>query len=79
LNLAVSNPVLSLAENITWVKVERPTFDLGGVLLASLQIVGSLLVVALVLGSFFGMLLLLWRRRHTEALRPPSLQLETRA
>jgi hypothetical protein len=79
LNLAVSYPAAWLAENITWVRVEKPTFDLGGVLLASLQIVGSLLVVAILLGSFFGLLLLAWRRRKAESLGPVSLQLEPRA
>ena len=53
---------------ITWVKIERPFFDLGGVLVASVEIVGSLLLVALLLGGFFG-LLLLWKRRRETA--PP--------
>jgi hypothetical protein len=63
---------------ITWVKIERPFFDLGGVLIASLEIVGSLLIAALLLGGFFGLLLLWKRRRETgPPIEATSLRLQT--
>jgi ABC-type dipeptide/oligopeptide/nickel transport system permease component len=48
--------------------------------LSSLQIVGSLLVVAFVLGAFFG-LLLLWNRRRQgdQSVGTVSLHLQTRS
>ena len=57
---------MTVAESVTWIKVEHPSFDLAGVLISSLQITGGLLVIALVLGTVFGFTLL-WRRRG----RPP--------
>ncbi len=65
---------------VTWIKVEKPTFDLVGVVLGSFQLAGILLVVAFALGVFFGTSLILSRRRLS---RPPlddvSLHLDPRA
>jgi hypothetical protein len=64
---------------ITWIKVEKPTFDLVGVVLGSFKLAGVLLVVALVLGLVLGGALILARRRP---LAPPmdevSLHLDRR-
>ena len=61
---------MSASESVTWIKVERPSFDLAGVLISSLQITGGLLVIALVLGTLFG-LTMVWRRRGQDR-SPPS-------
>jgi hypothetical protein len=52
-----------VVETITWVKVEKPTFDLVGVVLGSLSLAGLLALGALTLGSMFGCLLIRRRRR----------------
>jgi hypothetical protein len=71
---------VTVAESVTWVKVERPSFDLFGVLVASLQIVVVLLVLALVLGAAIGFTLLWLRRRPgREPLAPLSLRLQIRS
>ena len=48
---------------ITWIKVEKPTFDLVGVVLGSFKLAGALLVAALLLGVLGGLLFVLRRRR----------------
>jgi hypothetical protein len=48
---------------ITWIKVERPTFDLVGVIVSSFELTGMLLVLAVVVGLLLGLSLIL-RRRH---------------
>lgn len=71
----------SLGPAVTWIKVEKPTFDLVGVVLGSFKIAGVLLVLALVLGIVFGAALILTRRRPSTA--PPlddvSLHLDPHA
>ena len=47
---------------ITWVKVDKPTFDLVGVILGSLALSGLLAGAALALGLLFAVLLI---RRDT--------------
>ncbi len=71
----------SLAPAVTWVKVEKPTFDLVGVVLGSFRLAGFLLVVALVLGIVFGASLILSRRRPPAgtSLDDVSLHLDGRA
>jgi hypothetical protein len=65
---------------VTWVKVEKPTFDLVGVVLGSFQLAGVLLGLALALGLFFGASLILSRRRpHRPPLDDVSLHLDIRA
>jgi len=48
---------------VTWIKVEKPTFDLVGVVLGSFRLAGALLVVAVILGALFGAVLIQSRRR----------------
>ena len=48
---------------VTWIKVEKPTFDLVGVVLGSFRLAGVLLVVALALGVAIGLGLIRARRR----------------
>ncbi|HET8644552.1 MAG TPA: hypothetical protein VFO85_03630 [Vicinamibacteria bacterium] len=55
-----------------FVKVERPTFDLVGVVLSSLSIAGLCAAGALALGLAWGVSLILRRRRH-----PPQSFAET--
>jgi hypothetical protein len=47
---------------ITWIKVERPTFDLVGVLVSSFELTGLLLLFAVALGLLLGLSLILRRR-----------------
>ena len=47
---------------ITWIKVERPTFDLVGVLVSSFELTGFLLLFAVALGLLLGLSLILRRR-----------------
>ncbi len=55
---------------ITWVKVEKPIFDLAGVLTSALGIAGLCVLLAFVLGCAFGAILILraGRRADTEPL-----------
>jgi hypothetical protein len=66
---------------ITWIKVEKPTFDLVGVVLGSFKLAGVMLVVALLLGVAFGVLFVLRRRSvpPTEPLEELSLHLDSQA
>jgi len=49
---------LAVTETITWIKVEKPTFDLIGVVLGSLALAGALAVMALLLGLVFALVLI---------------------
>ena len=66
---------------ITWVKVEKPVFDLVGVVLGSFKLAGFLLVVALLVGVLIGAALVMARRRTapTSPLDDVSLHLDGRA
>jgi hypothetical protein len=55
--------VLTLGPAITWIKVEKPTIDLVGVVLGSFRLAGVLLVVAAAVGVLFGVALIRARRR----------------
>jgi hypothetical protein len=65
---------------ITWIKVEKPTFDLVGVVLGSFKLAGFLLVAAFLVGLLIGTALILARRRTSPV--PPlddvSLHLDAR-
>jgi hypothetical protein len=50
-----------------FVRVERPTFDLVGVVLNSLSIAGICAATALLLGVVLGVSAILRRRRHPPA------------
>jgi hypothetical protein len=43
---------------VTWVRVEKPVFDLPGVILSSLGLAGLLALVAIALGSVWGAVLI---------------------
>jgi hypothetical protein len=58
-----------LAQAVTWIKVEKPSFDLVGVVLGSFRLAGFLLLAAIVLGLVLGAALILVRRRPVP---PPS-------
>jgi hypothetical protein len=61
---------------VTWIKVEKPTLDLVGVVLGSFHLAGVLLLVAVILGAFFGAVLIRSRRRpHPPPLDEVSLHL----
>ena len=53
----------SLEPVVTWIKVEKPSFDLVGVVLGSFRLTGVLLLVALFLGVAIGASLIFARRR----------------
>ena len=70
--------MLATEPSVTWIKVEKPVFDLVGVVLGSFHLAGILLVLAFVLGVAFGACLILSRRRPalTTSLDQVSLHLE---
>jgi hypothetical protein len=55
--------MLTVGPAVTWIKVEKPTFDLVGVVLGSFRLAGVLLVVAFALGVLIGIALIRARRR----------------
>ena len=55
-------PLLAV-ESITWVKVQKPTFDLVGVVLGSFVLAGVCVLVALALGGALGLGFILRHRR----------------
>lgn len=74
-----SSLYLALEPIVTWIKVEKPSFDLVGVVLNSFRLAGVLLVLALGLGLLMGALLLRARRRAGETpIESVSLRLDTR-
>lgn len=69
----------SLGPAVTWIKVEKPTFDLVGVVLGSFHLAGFLLALAFALGLAFGASLILARRRGGQGtLDDVSLHLDSR-
>lgn len=72
--------MMLLAQAVTWIKVEKPQFDLVGVVLGSFRLAGLLLLAALVLGLVFGAALILARRRSMpQPLDDVSLHLDPRS
>ena len=69
---------LALEPIVTWIKVEKPTLDLVGVVLGSFQLAGILLLLALALGLLLGGALLRSRRRTATPLESVSLKLDAR-
>ncbi len=63
---------------VTWIHVEKPTFDLVGLVLSSLKLTGLLLLIAVALGGLLGLALILYRRDKPprSLLEPVSLHLE---
>jgi len=62
---------------VTWVSVEKPTFDLVGIVLGSFHLAGVLLVVALCFGLLSGLLLIRSRRRTDTPSFDVSLHLDS--
>ena len=60
--LAQSPPALAVP-SVTWIKVDRPTFDLVGVVLTSLGLAGICAGVALAFGAALGLSLIVRGRR----------------
>lgn len=58
---------MNTAEVVTWIKVEKPVFDLVGVVLGSFTAAGLLVAAALVLGTAAGVLLIRRRRHQTQS------------
>ena len=50
---------------ITWVKFEKPTYDVVGVVLSSFGLAGLCALVALFLGGLWGLTIILRRRHRT--------------
>ncbi len=55
--------ILAVVETVTWIRVEKPTFDLIGVVLGSLALAAALVGIALVLGLAFALVLIRRDRR----------------
>lgn len=55
--------------SVIWVPVQKPTFDLVGVVLSSFGIAGICAAVALVLGTALGIVLILRARREGDPLK----------
>ena len=69
---------LALEPIVTWIKVEKPTLDLVGVVLSSFRLAGILLLLALGLGLLLGGALLRSRRRTATPIESVSLHLNPR-
>lgn len=69
---------LALEPIVTWIKVDKPTFDLVGVVLGSFRLAGFLLLLALGLGLLLGGALLRARRRNATPIESVSLRLDPR-
>ena len=59
-----AHALLAAAENVIWVPVPKPVFDLTGVVLYSLGLAGICAATALVLGAALGFALIARARRH---------------
>jgi len=73
-----TSPYLALEPIVTWIKVEKPSFDLVGVVLGSFRLAGILLLLALGLGLLLGGALLRSRRRTATPIESVSLNLNPR-
>jgi hypothetical protein len=62
-------------ESVTWIKVDRPTFDLVGVVLSSLGLAGICAGVALGLGAALGLGFIVRNRRLSGLSNRVSLHL----
>lgn len=63
------------AQTVTWIKVDRPTFDLVGVIVSSLSLTGICAAIALALGAALGLGFILRGRRQTDFSERLSLHL----
>jgi ABC-type Fe3+ transport system permease subunit len=60
---------------ITWIHVPKPTLDLVGIVIGSLRLAGLAAVLATVLGSAMGLVLILRNRRRPSVIEPSRLHL----
>lgn len=68
---------MSAADGVTWVKVDKPVFDLGGVIVSSLGFAGICAAGALVLGICLGVFRIRRRlRRRALGLDEALIQLD---
>ena len=58
-----SSLVLLASQTVTWIKVDRPTFDLVGVVLSSLGLAGICAGIAFTLGLALGIAFIVRGRR----------------
>jgi hypothetical protein len=58
--------ILLAQQNVTWIKVEKPVFDLVGVVLYSLGLAGLCAIIALALGSALGVVFIVRSRRRPQ-------------
>ncbi len=59
--------IFHAAETITWIKVQKPAFNLLGVIMGALAVTGVLVLCAIVLGVLLGVVTIIRRQR-----RPPE-------
>ena len=52
-------------ETITWIKVQKPTFNLIGVIVGALAVTGVLVLCAVVLGVLLGIITIIRRQRRS--------------
>lgn len=69
--------LIELQPAITWIKVEKPTFDLVGVVLGSMRLAGAIVLLALAVGALLGAARIRSRRRQGGT-RPATLSLQLR-
>jgi hypothetical protein len=62
--------------DVIWVRVEPPTFDLVGVLLSSLAFAAIAVGIAFTLGAGFGWLLIRRSRRAADDVTPLQLDID---
>ena len=75
----ISAGLLAAEPAVTWIKVEKQTFDLVGVVLGSFHLAGILLLGAFALGVLLGAALLRSRRRpRPTPIESVSLHLDAR-
>ena len=65
-------------EIVTWIKVDKPVFDLFGVIVSSFTFIGILVGLSLLLGGLFGVMRIRRFRRTPPVTTDLHLQLETR-
>jgi hypothetical protein len=77
--------LLLAAQSVTWIKVQKPTLDLVGVVLGSFALAGVCVLVALAFGAALGLGFILRARRLSSssswvvlAAHPPDPPLATR-
>jgi len=66
-----------LGADVTWIKVQKPTFDLVGLILGSLGLTAILAGIALTLGLLLGLAIIRRRRSEPEWAARLSLKLES--